>query len=252
MNNLHQKFWQDGFVELPGFLSQEELRQLLADLAQAEQKIEHKSGLNREGLTFHSNLFKQSEAVAHFIGQAKILNLIRAITKSEIWVRWDQTITKAPGGKPFPWHRDNAYNRLTAEHFQFWIALTPMNEQNGGLWLLPKSHTWSKIKHIKDQNHWAVANLTEKGICVDAKPGDALLFSSKMLHKTEINQTNEHRTAYVIEYMKQSDFDPIIAAPYLFLANEGIKWLAKHPKSGWLSGFKSKILGLNINKVRHV
>ena len=150
-------------------------------------------------------------------------------------------ITKSPGGSPFPWHRDNAYNRLKKEHFQFWIALTDMNKENGGLWLIPKSHLEPKIKHTRDKSHWKVDIDSSDSMCIIAKPGDVLLFSSRLLHKTEVNHSKEDRTAYVVEYMSQKDVDPLVGAPYLFIKNGSPLLLQKHPKSNFLSNYFSLI-----------
>lgn len=252
MNEQQQEFERNGYIFFPGFLSKSQLVDLQKDIALAQGQITQSSGLNNTGLTFHSNLFRQSAALANFVASDKITRIIEWVCGNKLWVRWDQTITKAPGGHTFPWHRDNAYNKLMVEHYQFWIALTPMNEQNGGLWIVPGSHKKPAIKHLRNENHWEAENVNEKGQCVIANAGDAMLFSSKLLHKTDINHSQEDRTAYVIEYMKTTDFDPGVAVPYLFVENGQALWRKKHPQNTWLKSLRGKMAGTQMSEVRSV
>lgn len=230
---LRNEFKESGYVFFENLFSKTEIESLRSEIDFAKERLEIASGLNRDGLTFHSNLFQKSAKLQAFLAQKKITKIIESVAKGAIWVRWDQTITKEPGGSPFPWHRDNAYNRLKKEHFQFWIALTDMNETNGGLWVIPKSHCLPKQKHERNGNHWKVETGEKDAFCVNAKPGDVLLFSSRLLHKTEINKSNANRTAYVIEYMLQTDVDPAVSPPFLFVESGNPIILNDHPKSNW-------------------
>lgn len=251
---LQNEFEEKGYVKISGFLSDLELHNLKGSIADAQNKVQKESGLNQKGLVFHSNLFHHSEEIRSFIAQEKVSSIIEGFAKSKIWVRWDQTITKAPGGNPFPWHRDNAYNTLKAEHFQLWIALTPMNEQNGGLWLIKGSHKWPKLKHEKHLNHWEVdlLNVEHEAHVINANPGDIVVFSSRMLHKTEVNSSNTDRTAYVVEFMQQNHFDPKVEAPYLFIENGKPKVLKKHPANKWYKSEKSDLIHQKEHRVRWV
>lgn len=246
-------FQKNGFIILRNYLDREELELYQQGIKEAIALLEKESGLNAEGLIFHSNLFRLNQALAHGLCAEKIASVIETVANASVWIRWDQQITKMPGGVEFPWHRDNAYNKLRAEHFQCWIPLSSMTPENGALWLQPGSHLWEESEHLKKDNHW-VADLSDAdSICLEAEPGDLVLFSSKLFHKTGINQTDSPRVAYVVEYMKQRDFDPGVEAPYLFVEDHLPKWVPKHPERGrFWKPTKAVISGKDIDSKRKV
>lgn len=250
---LSALFERQGFIILRNYLSTGEVAGYRTAIDDAVMQLHTESGLNADGLVFHSNLFRLSAALAQSIAAPKIASVVEAVSGAPLWVRWDQQISKHPGGVVFPWHRDNAYNKLKAEHFQCWIPLTEMTPENGALWLQPGSHRWEETEHHKKDNHWVASCDDAKAICLEASPGDLVLFSSRLFHKTGVNTSQQPRIAYVVEYMKQVDFDPGIEAPYLFIDNHLPRWLSKHPYKGpfWRPS-KGIISGKDLHSKRKV
>lgn len=155
------------------------------------------------------------------------MHTLRSVIGPDFWLRWDQTIEKQPGGAAFPWHQDNGYNGLLDQHYQFWIALTPMTKENGGLWLQPGSHRRGVVRHTFQGSHAFHGGDESQAVFVPAAPGDALIFSSLMLHKTDANTTQDQsRLAYVTEFMRCGDVDPFLEPPYLVVARGGEPALA--------------------------
>lgn len=217
-----REFEDQGYVLQRGFLSADEIEALREALREAQQVAAESDVLDRKGMTFKHNLWKASPKLREFITSPKVVGFLCDIVGPDLWVRWDQTIEKQPGGAAFPWHQDNGYNGLLDMHFQLWIALTPMTIDNGGLWLQPGSHKLGKVTHESIGSHVYNPGDESKEVLVPAEPGDALLFSSFMLHKTNENVTEDQtRMAYVIEYMRLGDVDPFIEAPYLIAARGG-------------------------------
>jgi hypothetical protein len=140
----------------------------------------------------------------------------------DIWVRWDQAVTKHPGAGVFHWHQDNGYNLLLKPHYQLWIALTESREQNGGLWLAPGSHKRGILRHEKVGHQVRVTAEIGETECIDATIGDIVLFSSLMLHRTGPNTADSTRIAYVAEYMPMSDYDMYLNPPFLIVARGGV------------------------------
>lgn len=178
-------------------------------------------GLTEGGLVFTANVFKQSETFQKFISQQRIIDFLAPIAGGDLWVRWDQAVTKRPGAGVFRWHQDNGYNSLLTEHYQLWIALTETRNQNGGLWLAPGSHKRGLLPHSKVAG-FQIEVQAEVGdsICIDANIGDVVLFSSLMLHRTGPNTADSTRVAYVAEYMPCADYDFALEGPY-FIASKG-------------------------------
>lgn len=220
-NTRKQEFDRQGFLAVKGFLSATEAADLLRVLREAQEVAQQQSQLDRHGLTFKHNLWRHSQPLRDFLSSPKVVELLRDIIGPDIWLRWDQTVEKTPGGALFPWHQDNGYNGLSAQHYQFWIALTPMNRHNGGLWIQPGSHRHGVLRHHFSGTHVVCPGNEDDALFIDAEPGDAIVFSSLMLHKTDPNTTDTSRLAYVAEYMKTGEVDPWIDPPFFVVARDG-------------------------------
>lgn len=217
---LQQQFKKDGYVLIKNFFSTEEIATLISDIRETSDKKTEADILDVGNLQFHALLMHKSEKLRQFISQPKIVDFLKIFMGLDIWVRWDQAVEKRPGAGTFPWHTDNSYSGLVDQHFQFWISLTKMTKENGGIWLIPGSHK-KKIKHTNDGNHTVAQTNGAQETFIDAEIGDIVLFSSKLLHSTTPNITQESRWAYVIEYMKVGHIDPFIEPPYLKIAKDG-------------------------------
>ncbi|MDA0991555.1 MAG: phytanoyl-CoA dioxygenase family protein [Verrucomicrobia bacterium] len=208
------EFEEQGYIHLKGFFSQAEIESLRDDIVTASGRLDKASGLNKDNMIFYSNLFQKSEQLRALATQPKVLDVLRAVAGPDLWIRWDQCVAKAPGAPPFPWHQDNAYNGVKDEYYQFWIAVTDMTADNGGVWLQPGSHQHGTLPHKRVENHWVSEKSFNNEILIDAAQGDAMLFSSRMLHHTKTNHSEADRWAYVIEYMSLDHFDPTVPGPY--------------------------------------
>jgi len=146
-SEIKAEFELKGYVKFSKSFSEDEIAELREEIVKAAKLLEKVSGLNKDNMIFHSNLFLKSQYLQNFLSQEKIIQPLQEIMGSDLWIRWDQCVAKASGGAAFPWHQDNAYNRVKDEHLQFWIAITEMTEENGGLWLQPGSHRIGLLRH---------------------------------------------------------------------------------------------------------
>lgn len=220
ISQLKQTFKDKGFVLIRNFFSPEEIKQLIADIQETAGQKDAGDVLDVGNLKFHALLMHRSEKLRQFIAQPKIIDFLTHFMGPDIWVRWDQAVEKRPGAGTFPWHQDNSYSGLVDPHFQFWISLTKMTKDNGGIWLVPGSHR-KHIKHAIDGRHTVADPNNQEEFFVSAEIGDIVLFNSKLLHSTTPNITEESRWAYVVEYMKGEHIDPFIEPPHLMIAKDG-------------------------------
>jgi hypothetical protein len=221
MNRHLQEFREQGYTVLRGFFEPSEMDALIEHIRSSDPRAGHPSGLNKGPLQFYSNVFFKSRPLQEFVSQPKIVDFLRDIIGPDFWIRWDQAVAKGPGAPEFPWHQDNGYNRLKDEHYQFWVALSKMTSERGGLWVVPGSHRRGPLPHAKVGNHMAYQGPTDGAICIEAEPGDTVLFSSLLLHYTSPNVSQFDRWAYVVEYMSANHFDPFIPKPYFMVASSG-------------------------------
>ncbi|MGB3532833.1 MAG: phytanoyl-CoA dioxygenase family protein [Microcoleaceae cyanobacterium] len=217
---LREQFEKEGYVVVKNFFSPEEMTTLMNHIKSAKTR-NGESGIDRGSLTFYSSLFFYSKPIQSFMSQQRIIDLLTPIIGPDFWVRWDQAVVKGPGAGIFPWHQDNAYSDLKEGYYQLWIAMTEMSPDNGGLWLVPRSHK-QLLPHRQTGNHLEWEGTPENPVFIAAEPGDVVLFSSFMLHKTNPNVTQNPRWTYVIEYMSAEHFDPGVKPPYFVVSRNGI------------------------------
>lgn len=212
-------FAKDGFLVCKGLFSLEEVQILLQDIKDSERRYEQDE-LTKGSMTFKSCIFFHSPRIQQFITQQKIINLLKVLIGPDIWVRWDQAVAKGPNSDTFPWHQDNNYSKLKDTHYQFWVALTESNGDNGGLLVQPGSHLQSHP--YRYQGYEVVYDgVPQNPILITAEPGDVVIFSSFTLHSTTPNITQNTRWAYVIEYMSLDHYDPYVEPPYFVAARNG-------------------------------
>ena len=248
---MQAEFKKNGYVFIKNFFTPAEVEALVADIQEASATKSGDDVLDKGNLKFHALIMHRSEKLRTFISQHKIVDFLKQFAGPDIWVRWDQAVEKKPGAGVFPWHQDNQYSQLKDAHFQFWISLTTMTADNGGLWVVPGSHK-GMLKYETDGSHVVYKGDVSKAKFISAEPGDVVLFSSFLLHSTTPNITQNSRWAYVVEYMRMDDIDPFIDAPHLVVAKNGqshLEYLQRLPSQDyWLNKIKYLNLKQKIKK----
>lgn len=224
MSTTAGEFREKGYTVARGFFSPTESASLLAEVERRMTHRDTQDNLTDGGLIFTANVFRKSEFVQSFLSQQRLIDFLKDVTGGDLWVRWDQAVSKRPGAGVFHWHQDNGYNHLRTEHFQLWVALTESRNQNGGLWLAPGSHKRGLLPHARvgSGSQIEVRGDVGESLCIDATAGDVILFSSLLLHRTGPNEATTSRVAYVAEYMPLADYDYYIeGGPYFVAATGG-------------------------------
>jgi ectoine hydroxylase-related dioxygenase (phytanoyl-CoA dioxygenase family) len=216
---LKNEYEDRGYVLVRSFFDQSQTRALLEEVTTAKTRI--RSVLGRSKLTFREHLYHGSPLLRSVLSSHEVVGLMTGLLGPDLWVRRDTAIIKAPGGEEFPWHQDNGYNQLLDSYAQFWVALTPMFEANGGVCLVPSSHTKGLMRHRMADTHKVWQGKPEGAVAVEAEPGDVLVFSSFILHRTGPNQTQSDRVAYLAEFMERQYLDPYTKPPYFMVSKAG-------------------------------
>ena len=215
-SEIQETFRSQGFVVERGLLNPHQVEVLRAEIERTPERDPGPNPLTLDTMRFASNLFYASERLQELLGTGRVIDLVRQLLGPEVWVRWDQAVWKGPGAPLFPWHQDNGYTELDAEHLQVWVALTPMNSTNGGLSVIPNGAR-QRFDHRWVGNHVECFTAEEANslgaISVSAEPGDVVLFSSWLPHATTRNSTDTTRLAYVAEYLPCSVDDPSVPEP---------------------------------------
>lgn len=150
----------------------------------------------------------------------QVVQLLKALMKSE-QIRLSQNhhncvMTKHPGfSSVTSWHQDIRYWRFDRrELVSTWLALGSETRENGGLLVIPGSHTLDFepgqfdaslfLRTDLDDN----AELLAKAIVVELQPGDMLFFHSRTLHAAGQNETDTVKRSLVYTY-RAEDNQPI-------------------------------------------
>ena len=214
------RFAADGYAVLRSFVEPERAAQLASLLERAPERDPGPNPLSLDSMRFASNLFYGTPELVELLGAPPVIEIVTAVLGPDVWVRWDQAVWKGPGAPTFPWHQDNGYTELDAEHLQLWLALTSSTADNGGLVVAPGGHR-RRLPHRWVGNH-VVATPTGPSETIEAAPGDAVVFSSLLPHTTGPNRTGRTRLAYVAEFLPLDAPDRSVSPPHLVVAAGGL------------------------------
>jgi phytanoyl-CoA hydroxylase len=137
----------------------------------------------------------------------RVLDAVESLIGEDLLAFLLMFIYKPPGlsQSVHPFHQDAVYFPFEP-HDQclgVWIPLDPVSEENGSLSIVPGSHTRPLDKHeLRDGiNFGALAASGVEGneefharaLDLEMPPGDCLLFSTRLLHRSGGNRTDRHR-----------------------------------------------------------
>ncbi len=122
----------------------------------------------------------------------------------------------------FHWHQDTTYLLGSMNALTFWVPLTSANKQNGTIEVVPGSHL-NGIRNISyiGKNKPAINEVMSpkhiyliddpdkepdiKTVFIDAKPGDLVVFSQLLLHRSTPNLSNKIRWSAQLRYADYSE-----------------------------------------------
>lgn len=123
------------------------------------------------------------------------------------------------GGKfLFHWHQDLTYLLGSLNSVTFWIPLTEVNRHNGSIEVIPGSHKQGffpveyrsqkllqKNTVMSPSDIFLVEEPKEPGLAIEANPGDVVVFSQMLLHRSIPNFSDTVRWAIQIRYSDVMD-----------------------------------------------
>jgi non-heme Fe2+,alpha-ketoglutarate-dependent halogenase len=109
------------------------------------------------------------------------------------------------------WHQDSTYWGLSApDVVTAWVALTPSNQANGAMAVIPASHTLDQIPH-RDTFHQhnlltrgqevAVEVDSARAVALDLKAGEMSLHHVRLIHGSPANPSDDRRIGFAIRYI---------------------------------------------------
>jgi non-heme Fe2+,alpha-ketoglutarate-dependent halogenase len=109
------------------------------------------------------------------------------------------------------WHQDSTYWGLSKpDVVTAWVALSPSNEANGAMEVIPGTHMMDQIPHRDtfDKNNLltrgqevAVEVDQSKAVRLDLRPGEISLHHVRIVHGSPPNPSNDRRIGFAIRYI---------------------------------------------------
>ena len=168
---------EEAFYEVKGDLS------TLKQLPRIDQNDAYFHGFHRHQ--------RMSELAAHLLGCA-------VVPRDLQWFNKPREI-----GKPTPAHQDGFYDNIEPiEMVNMWLALDPINNDNGCMRYVAGSHKQGLREHGRTHTLGFSQGVTDYGpedqaneIAICAAPGDMLVHHGLTIHRADGNTSNRNRRA---------------------------------------------------------
>ncbi len=215
LKEIQETYARDGVVLLKNILTEDWLERLRAAVDEEVKKGERYFA--------YKNMREQPGTFQDYCLTSDIGRRVAEVAGSS-WtsLMFDQLFVKEPGTKTQTgWHTDQPYWPVVGPIMTMWIALDPVDPDNGALEFIPGSHAWgAKYRPFKTDQLGAFLHYLEEDnpeysdmpdfeaerdqhrvIHFDMEPGDALAFDGMIVHSAMGNRTStRRRRGYAIRF----------------------------------------------------
>lgn len=205
---------ENGFVQINNVLTESELDELglyLDEVMSIEEGTASKSNsAYARVLNQKVNTWKSHAGMCKFAFHSRFADMARQLTGvNGIRFYHDHALWKnAKDSKETPWHQDfPKWPMNESGALSIWIALEDVNENNGCMKFIPKSHKLNNIKNIRlteSEDIFEYAKGTgitkEQEVCVPLKAGSCTFHDGLTFHYAHHNMADKPRKAYSIIY----------------------------------------------------
>jgi ectoine hydroxylase-related dioxygenase (phytanoyl-CoA dioxygenase family) len=123
---------------------------------------------------------------------------------------------KPPGSRGQALHQDNFYLKADpGTCIAAWMALDPVDRDNGGLQVVPGSHRWPLLCTEKADTKVSYTDVTvpvpdpDAAVLVEMDPGDVLFFHGALVHGSAPNATTDRFRRALIGHYIQGEADQV-------------------------------------------
>lgn len=177
-------------------------------VASRDERDEKKAGFVRERPELQ-RLHLESPLLSTFVRSGPFGAVVRALMGPEpdADMLWNQAYVKAPGGHArtaIPWHQDGYYAELDGLTYNCWVALTRTTVANGTLWCAdaPEGMPRELRPHDWDPELLFFRCDVDESFArpIELEPGEALVFDSRVPHRSGPNVSGDVRVAYAVSF----------------------------------------------------
>jgi phytanoyl-CoA hydroxylase len=205
------QFDAQGFVKLENVFTPDEVAGVIDAIDPLEEKGEEwlrgrggrVSISEADVITFTTHLVKRSSTLRDFAAHPAVKDICHDLIGNDVRLYWDQSVYKKTGKEQeFPWHQDNGYTFIEPQQYlTLWIPLVDVDAENGCPWIAPDVHRGGTLEHWLTPIGFKCLEDVPDAVCVPAKAGDIIAFSSLAPHRTGPNRRRGTvRKAYILQY----------------------------------------------------
>jgi ectoine hydroxylase-related dioxygenase (phytanoyl-CoA dioxygenase family) len=223
-----QSFVRDGFLVMPGLVTQAEIEEMKADCVKIAR-----GKYNTESIPPQPDSMTDQQVVENilcihqphyvspvmdkYVRHPQICGVLSQITAAHLPF-WDGSVkcmqsmlfVKPPGFQGQAWHQDEIYIPTRDRSLiGAWIALDDATIPNGCLWVVPGSHRSGYLFPQRDHNNADEFDFAGESygfdesqeVPVEVKAGTLVFFNGYLLNRSRKNRSNVYRRVLVNHYM---------------------------------------------------
>ncbi|SDO19234.1 Ectoine hydroxylase-related dioxygenase, phytanoyl-CoA dioxygenase (PhyH) family [Paenibacillus sp. yr247] len=210
---------ENGFVQIDNIITPEEMEELrqyadeaiLEEHSHSQQPDKENRGYFRV-LNQRFNTWRDHGGMAKFSLHSRFADTARQLSgQPGVRLFHDHLLFKMPGdSKPTPWHQDLPYWPMNESGaLSMWLPLDDVNEDNGCMMFVPKSHKIGKLQAIdliEPQDiyefvHGEEQETRQKPVIVRMKSGSCTFHDGLTFHYAHSNTTDKPRRVLAVIYM---------------------------------------------------
>jgi ectoine hydroxylase-related dioxygenase (phytanoyl-CoA dioxygenase family) len=172
-------------------------------------EVEWSSRLDDRYIILHE--LRHQPALAAFVFSDLCAAICRATVGDTAFFKADFFAVKEAGGQSFPWHQDAAQAQPLSRVpiVVVWVALDAMDEENGGLRLLPFERAPTRELVPPRGDGESTYQGADQGELLVMAPGSVVAYDGALFHASGPNKSPRARRAYVAGYSSAGDRESI-------------------------------------------
>lgn len=191
----------DGYSVIP-FLNEEEVKTLAAFFYKHHASLPEGMYASSHSADYNFR-WKMNEEIKRVCARAAAHSFINALPLGATFM----VKSKGEKGSLAP-HQDwSIVDEQFFHSYNIWLPLVDVNEENGTLLILPKSHDWlnnTRGLNIPSSYQNVIQEVWQYLVPVRMKAGDAFVYDHRLLHASGINKTNTPRLVIVYGMIPES------------------------------------------------
>ena len=204
-NNLHLQFLHDGYVVAHSEYIQERVKELkLVFESRYLNRFDNDPSTNRNLI----KRFADSIGLAELFSSSALLALVRAVgIKTPVYcgpIVSHYTHSDLTGNSyGLPWHQDFPSMASSSNAIIVWVSVNTSSAKTHSIEVAPRRHAEGLFSGDQMDNGYILSEQTfQESRVLDIEPGEVLLFSPYLPHRTFVNPTSD---AYKLSFSRRFD-----------------------------------------------